>query len=225
MPNHITNQLTILTDSPIKLKEIRNAIAGDEDSPYIDFEKIIPMPKCLHVTSGNMESHAKELIEKLKKDKSLEALYEADEDKFYESITNTIKKPAFLDEGEDFGQGLKVHMDAYKETGYTSWYNWCCNNWGTKWNAYSQYSENADYISFETAYSTPLPVMIALSKKFPDVLFTVEFADEDIGSNCGRYSIKKGQLKEEWMPQDDEAVRFACDVRGYDYNEYRQDQE
>jgi hypothetical protein len=53
-------------------------------------------------------------------------------------------------------------------------YEWCCKNWGTKWNACEinlddsnmEFSGYIEY-SFDTAWSPPKPVILALTKKFP----------------------------------------------------------
>lgn len=53
----------------------------------------------------------------------------------------------------------------------------------------------------------------------------VRYADEDMGCNCGEYTMKNGEfLKSDFAPsyrdqtpEDKEKWRrFACDVRGYD---------
>ncbi|MFQ9830242.1 MAG: hypothetical protein ACLRXR_09100 [Alistipes putredinis] len=46
---------------------------------------------------------------------------------------------------------------------------------------------------FGTAWSTPEPIIKALSVKYPDVTFEVEYADEDVGNNVGSYSYKSGE--------------------------------
>lgn len=71
-------------------------------------------------------------------------------------------------------------------------YEWCRKNWGTKWNAYSQKRVDDKTIYFETAWSTPIPIFHLISAKFPDVPFTVRYADEDIGSNAGVLQFKSG---------------------------------
>ena len=76
--------------------------------------------------------------------------------------------------------------------GYTDWYSWSCDNWGTKWNASSSYLHDNNILEFETAWSNPYPVLLELSGKFTDIKFIVEYADEDIGSNCGRYVLQGG---------------------------------
>jgi hypothetical protein len=83
-----------------------------------------------------------------------------------------------------------------KSYGYDNWYSWRCDNWGTKWNAYEVYWEDeihpvgSTYITgvqFDTAWSTPAPIIEALAKAYPDVTIRVCYADEDIGSNFGEY--------------------------------------
>lgn len=71
--------------------------------------------------------------------------------------------------------------------------------WGTKWNAYDQdYCINTPTkVTFQTAWSHPAPVFVALSKKFPDAEIKVSFADEDLGCNCGNYIIKNGEMLEQ----------------------------
>jgi len=66
--------------------------------------------------------------------------------------------------------------------------------WGTKWNAYDQViSLDAGELSFDTAWSCPMPVLAELSKRHPDDLITVRYADEDLGSNCGTVRLKAGE--------------------------------
>ena len=84
--------------------------------------------------------------------------------------------------------------------GSDNWYDWSCNNWGTKWNAcYTGEPMLNDKgtrltLIFQTAWSTPSPVIGKLSEKFPDVKIKVWFADEDFGSNVGRYGFEKGEV-------------------------------
>lgn len=101
------------------------------------------------------------------------------------------------------------------------WYEWNIKNWGTKWNAYSQNSFPEDDISneitFQTAWSTPEPIILALSKLFPNVVIKVKFADEDFGSNCGWYRYKNGELLEqEIFEYSADSRLFAADILGID---------
>lgn len=51
-----------------------------------------------------------------------------------------------------------------------------------------------NYIKFQTAWNCPMEVYIAMSKKHPDVIFEISYADEDLGVNCGVFMIENGDV-------------------------------
>ena len=51
-------------------------------------------------------------------------------------------------------------------------------------------------ICFETAWSTPFPVMEKLQQKYDIESLECSYADEDIGSNCGIYGWYDGGFYE-----------------------------
>ena len=64
---------------------------------------------------------------------------------------------------------------------------------------------------FQTAWSAPHPILERLTEMFPGVEMEHEWADEDIGQNCGRYSYRDGERIEEYFPESEkEAIEFAC---------------
>jgi len=101
------------------------------------------------------------------------------------------------------------------------WYNWNIANWGTKWDAYEvskwicDWEKKSMTISFQTAWSTPFPVLQKLSSLMPNVGICCEFADEDMGYNLGSYSIINGEVVEETNPEfgTDEAVQLAIEIQ------------
>lgn len=108
------------------------------------------------------------------------------------------------------------------------WYSWNSNNWGTKWNAYDYSVEPAAgdlcRVQFDTAWSHPEPVIRALAAKFPDEEIQVVFADEDLGSNVGRYKIRGNETYDEYFPEyGDESLELAASVKypGQTYAELR----
>lgn len=104
------------------------------------------------------------------------------------------------------------------------WYTWNIDNWGTKWNAYSIERRSNDELRFNTAWAHPDPVIQALSEKFPDHEFSVEYADEDLGYNLGQYLIQNGEIIQETeiLPASDEALDFAARIKyGQSYGELR----
>jgi hypothetical protein len=79
--------------------------------------------------------------------------------------------------------------DGFNQGGY----EWCCEHWGTKWNAYNQRQLSPTAIYFETAWDPPEPVMDALAAKFPDVSFTLEYTDEGIAEHRGVIRYAEGK--------------------------------
>jgi hypothetical protein len=62
--------------------------------------------------------------------------------------------------------------------------------------------------------------MVALSKMLPDCEVEVEYADEDYGYNCGSYTLKNGEILTSYQPDGKDALEFALEVWGEDYEEY-----
>lgn len=58
-----------------------------------------------------------------------------------------------------------------------------------------------------------------LSEQYPELEIFHEWADEDIGMNCGRREYKSGDLIYEYYPEGDEATAFACGLWGLDPSE------
>ena len=103
-------------------------------------------------------------------------------------------------------------------------YHWHIYNWGTKWNASETYWNSDNIVTFETAWSCPVPIFERLSEMFPDVQFEVAFADEDIGCNCGillyndsegtqiNYFNGGGTQISHFYDKDREAIEFAQSI-------------
>lgn len=109
-----------------------------------------------------------------------------------------------------------------EQYGRNNWYDWSIEHWGTKWNAYDgSYNEFEKCITFDTAWAMPSKIIVALSEMFPDVEFYVEYADEDVGHNCGFFTIKNGK-DYDWDAMEKgsvEAEMFAIRLKGY-LNDY-----
>ena len=99
--------------------------------------------------------------------------------------------------------------------GKNNWYDWSIENWGTKWNSYS-FSRDGNTIGFQTAWSAPHPILAELTGMFPGVYITHEWADEDIGQNCGAREYLNGETVGETIPENNrEAIEHAFEVWGY----------
>lgn len=114
------------------------------------------------------------------------------------------------------------------EPGVICWHEWNVANWGTKWNAYDNVLEDdidgMMRISFDTAWSHPRPVILALSKMFPTETIRVVYADEDLGYNVGAYEIRNGEILKENIPEggSEEAKDLAAMTKyGMTYAAYQ----
>lgn len=95
------------------------------------------------------------------------------------------------------------------------WYNWSIANWGTKWNAYDSERLSDTKVQFDTAWSHPALVIIALSFLFPEDTISVIYADEDLGYNLGEYTIRNGTYLCEalFVEGSPDALDFAASIK------------
>ena len=128
------------------------------------------------------------------------------------NIKYAMKKKELTETLENYIKGF-FNIKRYGER---DWYDRSIENWGTKWNA-GDTVVYSDVIEFQTAWSTPIPVFVELSKRLKNVEINVDYADEDIGSNCGSLLIINGNVHQF---EPDNPREFACNMWGYDYAEY-----
>lgn len=93
------------------------------------------------------------------------------------------------------------------------WYDWCNENWGTKWDVRESFEDDEGYICFDTAWSTPMEVITHLSEIYKDLKFEVSYADEDLGHNCGVYEVSNGKI----ILVEPFDLEKACELWGYDF--------
>ena len=193
MPNYVKSKITGITKEQL-MPYLSDDGSGEE---YLDFEKIIPMPKELRIESGSRLHRGMEII----KDNVLSVDFInnlSDEEKDY--INMGFK-----------GLYNKLHY------GFQDWYDWRWANWGTKCNSCgSEFQDNAIFIS--TAWSMPFPVIKKLSELLKSEI-TIIYADEDFGCNTGRFVFKNGDVLEEYNPAICSGDAFVCvyEARDYEY--------
>lgn len=120
----------------------------------------------------------------------------------------------------DFNELIRM-PDGYIDDG--RWYDWACQNWGTKWNAYD--SSRDDYgkeLTFLTAWSHPEPVVQEISRRFPDVLIRHGWADEDVGYNVGEMTWLGGKCIDENIPSggSQDALKLFADIMDESLEDY-----
>ena len=126
----------------------------------------------------------------------------------------------------DFNKVIKMPEDIFKGAlgtaereryGKNNWYDWSIENWGTKWNAYNTEVSDDGTLCFWTAWEAPHPVIEALARKYPDVHIRHEWADEDLGRNCGTREYEDGEITMEYLPADIQSgLRLALCIWGYE---------
>ena len=223
MPNHISNRLEITANSAEELNAFLSAIKGKEkidgDYPVIDFNNIIPMPEELRHTSASsdtengiyyylVKTNQEELLKPILRCPDIYSM-----DRFKEFSQERME--------ELFAIGEK-YVGIFQRHGAKDWYDWSNANWGTKWNAYSTYSEpNGDcsiIIFFQTAWSGVPNIISALTEKYPDLTFDYAYADEDMGYNCGEGYGEDGEFSFTMLAggSDEAMMTYIC---CWDYDE------
>ena len=252
MPNHVTNLLT-LNGEKSKVKEALESVQYKEGEAEewgkgtFDFNKVIPMPKSLMVTSGSITNDAVEVYMSAVNPNNPKFCYDSKLDTeafvklaelviaqrhFYFETPNFLMteqevkdkylhdRKMYLDDNKsadsvaDIVQYGARYIQNLKEHGAMTWYDWCCYHWGTKWNAYDfiiSENPNSNQLVFHTAWSAPQPVIQALSEKYPDVIFTLKWSNEDLGSSQGSISYQNGEITDHDIPEcfTDEAYYMA----------------
>lgn len=226
MPNWVENKLSY-NGNEAEIKEMLEKIKYDNSTiGTIDFNKIIPMPKSLDIECGSRTDKGIEMVKNYLE--NLPAELKGKEGTYEEVLEDLHNHSADISDDEEkkiWDIGVTAVDNLYKYNAPT-WYEWCNDNWNTKWNACG-YDENTDYsdsdfIWFQTAWSAPVPVIQKLSEMYPNIELTLEFADEDLGQNCGEMKFKDGDIFEEYIPQTGkEAIEFAARVWEYDLSDFQ----
>jgi hypothetical protein len=199
MPNHITH--TMRVTGPVeavacfrdvhlvvhpeaqrtnwKHEPMWNADGSPQMEPsYIqfDFETVIPRPKIYdEIEASSLTSQAIEAITGVADDKfGFRQSWTDEQRQRYQQTLDNLKV-------EQLEAGRKA-LQAIEEHGAPTWYEWSIENWGCKWNSYDFVlvtDEPGELVfRFDTAWSTPVPVLETLAAMHPDLAFTTDSFDE-----------------------------------------------
>lgn len=228
MPNWTYNRIKCKKEIGDKLLTIKNDIYS------LDFNKLIPMPEDLKLDAGSIESDSiscyylslndDEKYKLMKLLKSKEIFFHHDywnkykkDVKYYESNPDKLKnnKDNFnglidFDDKKHFNSLAelgKQYIENIKKYGYPQWYDWCVENWGTKWNVEDDvdvsYNKNTDEydITFDTAWSVPSGIVEKYSEFCNDEEFYWEYEDEDYD---GTHILRKinGEIIDTILPDN-----------------------
>lgn len=236
MPNYVMNTVKFVGDEQ-EVQNVLKQIAENGEGPgIIDFNKIIEMPDCLNLTDGSITNVAVETVLRAIENDShftkatIKTVLSTIEDDSHlrsnfslATMTNEKYERRVENSGKTKKDLLMLGLQYITNKvlyGHMTWYDWCIDNWGTKWNAREQFCDG-NAISFKTAWSAPFPIINEIARRNPSIKIEHEWADEDIGNNCGRQVYKDGKRIELYLPTDNqESVEFACNVWSVDVDEY-----
>lgn len=177
MPNWCEQELSVRG----KKKDLEAFVKYAQGKNCLDHNKFIPMPKSLtEVNAGSGEE--------------LYDIWFGDLDtvKNYEWVPKEIKgdreklKSFFREHYKEkdcdaLAEKYKFNKDNH---GATSWYDWAIQNWGTKWGICHPelvIRPRSLLYTFDSAWSPAEPIIDAMSKQFPDLIFTLRFWEGGMG--------------------------------------------
>ena len=202
MPNWVK---TIVKTKPDVLKDILKKYSNEDG---FSFEKVIPMPKELDVERGsrgqdglmylfleNDNGISKEKINQVFR--SLNPFFsDIYKEKRFKMVEEKYSENKSKTEYNESVKLAKQYIYNYNKYGYADWYNWRCDNWGTKWDL-TELDYNKDTMIFQTAWNFAGNVILELSRRYPEAVFECKFADEGMQENSGILKIKDGEVFEE----------------------------
>lgn len=212
MPNNITNQICFGTGKKAEAafkKALEDLRPPGGPLGAIDFNALIPMPESLNILSGSDTRRGIELYRLYLHEKSIHL---KDFEKVWEQR---------IQSDPDLWELGKQAYENTQKYGVPTWYEWCTEHWGTKWNAYNCQILNPTTVQFQTAWNSVPLILTKLSRKYPDRKIRYCWADEDIGCYVGQCTYKNGSIIQQNIPKNYsvEAYRMAAKILDVDLRE------
>ena len=213
MPNHIYNRVTIGGDAALRNSILMDVMDPELGPGSMDFNRLLPMPASLDITDGTATDMGERLY--MVYADRLSELEDPDEET--RSLIRKELTGGDPDREKYFELGEKAYSNRLKY-GQRSWYGWCIENWGTKWNAYmlSDDVPTDGSIHFYTAWAAPRPVIEEMSRRYPSAVIRLEWADEDVGYNLGKAVYIGGEMVSQEIPEPGsrKAYEMFSDITG-----------
>ena len=244
MPNHITNRLQITNISEENKNRFYSECFVENDSPYdeytelnsykLSFEKVIPYPEGfkeeplqnimfkdrdfrinLSIPSMPLMGPNNDPIDELNKEfeQFCTKLINAAAEKKIEHSVDEIKERII----PEFEKTINIWKNNYEvSNGCFFFYDFNVQHWGTKWDCYDFQGDTTE-MSFNTAWSFPETIVLKISEEY-NCRIDFQYADEDIGSNCGFGAMENGKVIS--YTDKDGDIAFALEIQGMDPEDY-----
>ena len=218
MPNWVITRIYI-TGPEDKIKEFEGKCLRPNEDEYGEFQRTFSFDRIKQRPEelvNTISPSPKPEVRKVKDMQGNEIVVEVYRDIINEwDIQSAIKRGETPPEPIPCNNATPDQQEELRQKyGSSNWYDWNCNNWGTKWDCSdSHYTEEDKILQFQTAWACPDKIIAEMKLMFPDLKFNGNYADEDLGSNVGY--IEEGLL----YPLDDlseEAYETAATLWGYE---------
>jgi len=249
MPNWVTNNLFI--SGPKDQRDAFLKAIGDEKRP-MSFRKIKPMPESLNIVEGSdmqlaiwaalRQEHNLPIAE-IEFKNMISARYDTS---WLEERLNKIKDTPVKQEDREvvydgrtcpetpveYARWGRAYISNYQKYGCFTWYNWACNNWGTKWDACDPlltHEEDLDIIGFDTAWSPPAGIVDEMPRMLrdccaDDVKIEWKWAEEQ-GFFGGVFNISNDDVEELYYEDNESAFDLCEELIGYSSRSYEEEEE
>ena len=234
MPNWVKNVLSVENCNERRFNQICEFVKS-ENSPF-DYNRIIPMPEDLDLEEGSANEFFKNLVLKYAGRYAVPALIDfdcgitSDELAKARRYIENPREPGTMSDLDIFHEALNLghqYLENSERYGAETWYFWRSAHWGTKWNTLDDVIIPDGKMSWEfrSPWCPPLPVIRVLSQIFPEVRFVLQYADEDLGQNCGIVEYIDGVSTNFEFTSEEKAFDFACGLWDLDPDEERKERE
>ena len=233
MANYVKCELVAKNCGKERFEQICKFVKSEES--LFDPDKIIPTPKELNLDEGSANGVFKNVFLKYSSEEKhpFDKPFSMDGDEVIDILHRiTNEELSSVRQHLDYHKADDIPAEeAVKEAvrlgwqylhnklvyGSETWYSWYIGHWGTKWIADVVMMKNELGWSFDTAWSAPNELINVLSVIFPEVIFELLYADEDLGYNCGVIMFRDGRSERMEFPAgngDEESVEFAKQLWG-----------
>jgi len=189
MPNWCNNRIIVFGEET-KLKRFLKETTNEKGE--FTFEKLVPRPPELDITSGSSVDNAIDVLaanngDWTKVDEKLQYPAWVKDAKITEFMPLKKKRELMLAKmnknlsEKDMQEGRQA-LDNIRKYGYKDWYKWNISNWGTKWDACGENASIDDMgdsieIQFDTAWAPPIQWIEKVELLFPDLEFELHYEE------------------------------------------------
>jgi len=209
MPNHVTTRCRVAGPAAAVEQFRQRAFRQEGGETVFDFNAFIPMPAVLPETqSSTTAERGAALILLLQggggRLLSRSAIRHMREQLDLPKAPLATLARTWLERNPEYQSEGQKRLRAIAETGFPSWYEWACEHWNTKWNAYHVAIEDPEPLEFrfDTAWDFPLPVFKKIAAEFPELSFWCLCYDD--GGNFAGFGA--------FNPRDREPAFALCEA-------------